>query len=142
MLTCLSFQVNTSGEDSKSGVEPSEVSNVARHIVNKCPNLRLVGVMTIGALAHSKAVARGDGQPNPDFVSLVEARKEVANILDVSAETLELSMGMSGDFEEAITAGSTSVRVGSSIFGARDYGGASNKEDGSVNKLTEGMAKV
>lgn len=55
------------------------------------------------------------------FDKLVEARKLVATAAGVEPETLELSMGMSGDFEEAISRGSTNVRVGSSIFGERDY---------------------
>ena len=53
--------------------------------------------------------------------ALVECRAAVASALGVAADTLELSMGMSGDFEAAVKAGSTSVRVGSAIFGAREY---------------------
>jgi uncharacterized pyridoxal phosphate-containing UPF0001 family protein len=55
------------------------------------------------------------------FDTLSECRNAVASSLGIDATTLELSMGMSADFEEAISRGSTSVRVGSSIFGARDY---------------------
>ena len=55
------------------------------------------------------------------FDRLVAARKAVAAATGLGEEALELSMGMSGDFEEAISRGSTNVRVGSSIFGERDY---------------------
>ena len=53
------------------------------------------------------------------FEILSRCRDEVVAALDIP--TLELSMGMSDDFEEAIAAGATNVRVGSTIFGARDY---------------------
>lgn len=49
------IQVNTSGEEEKSGVEPEKAEELARHIVNECPSLRFYGVMTIGALATSQA---------------------------------------------------------------------------------------
>ena len=55
------------------------------------------------------------------FETLVDCRDEVARALGRDPTTLELSMGMSGDFESAIALGSTNVRVGSTIFGSRDY---------------------
>lgn len=101
-------QVNTSGEESKSGVEPSECLNLCRHVVENCPQLRLEGLMTIGAVGDLSC-----------FDRLLELRDQVSKELEL--ESLGLSMGMSGDFEEAIIAGATNVRVGSTIFGARDY---------------------
>ena len=104
-------QVNTSPwEGTKSGVLAEDVVGLATHVRDACPQLRLVGLMTIGAPGESKC-----------FDTLVECRACVAEALGVDAGSLELSMGMSGDFEEAIARGSDSVRVGSSIFGARDY---------------------
>jgi len=107
-------QVNTSGEESKSGCTPSEAAKIVRHIVEHCKNLRFAGLMTIGALDYS---------PNPICLErLVRLRDEVARAIgSVSPTEIELSMGMSGDFEQAIALGSTSVRVGSTIFGARNY---------------------
>ena len=55
------------------------------------------------------------------FDTLAACRDAVAKEIGVEASTLELSMGMSGDFEQAVARGSDSVRVGSSIFGVRDY---------------------
>ena len=55
------------------------------------------------------------------FDILASCRLELATFLGVDENSLELSMGMSGDFEEAIARGATSVRVGSTIFGARLY---------------------
>jgi pyridoxal phosphate enzyme (YggS family) len=108
-------QVNTSGEDSKSGVEPSQVVELCRHIVQNCPKLRLRGVMTIGAEDNLAC-----------FDILVQCRDQVVASLEhideaAAAEARGVSMGMSGDFEEAIERGATSVRVGSTIFGQRTY---------------------
>ena len=105
------IQVNTSPwEGSKGGVLAEEAPALAQHIKSSCPNLKLVGLMTIGAPGELKC-----------FDTLRECRAEVASAVGVAVEELELSMGMSGDFVEAIARGSSSVRVGSSIFGARDY---------------------
>lgn len=61
------------------------------------------------------------GRPDSveDFVSLVELRTAVAKEFQLNLNSLELSMGMSGDFDKAITYGSTNIRVGSKIFGDR-----------------------
>ena len=104
-------QVNTSGEESKSGVTPSEVVDLCREIVEQCPALHLIGLMTIGAPGDESCLD-----------TLVTCRREVQTALSMSEDKkLELSMGMSGDYELAIAKGSTNVRVGSTIFGARDY---------------------
>ena len=104
-------QVNTSPwEGSKGGVLAEEAPALCKHIVDACPELALVGLMTIGAPGESSC-----------FDALCECREAVARSLGVEPRSLELSMGMSGDFEAAIAKGSDSVRVGSSIFGARDY---------------------
>eukprot|EP00980_Cylindrotheca_fusiformis_P016716 scaffold5024_cov136-Cylindrotheca_fusiformis.AAC.45 len=103
-------QVNTSGEDSKSGVEPSEVADLCQQITNECERIQLKGVMTIGAPGDTECLD-----------SLVKCRDDVASVLGLKPEELGLSMGMSNDYEVAIAKGSTNVRVGSTIFGARDY---------------------
>lgn len=105
------IQVNTSGEESKSGVSPGEeVANLVKQISDECTWLSIDGLMTIGAPGDYTC-----------FDTLSSCRDEVATILGKEASDLELSMGMSGDFEVAIAKGATSVRVGSTIFGARDY---------------------
>ncbi|KAM6490736.1 proline synthetase associated protein [Amanita muscaria] len=135
-------QINTSGEDSKSGLHPllkteiedtnadTELTQLAKHIISQCPHLRLEGLMTIGAIDQSHQAA--ESGENLDFERLKETRdvlqerliKEFGNS-DVkrwgSEEdgVLRLSMGMSSDFEAAIKAGADIVRVGSSIFGQR-----------------------
>jgi PLP dependent protein len=102
-------QVNTSGEDSKSGTEPGEPCiELCRHIVTECPSLEFRGLMTIGAPGDVTC-----------FSTLVRCREDVMTAIPLPQ--LELSMGMSDDFEQALVLGSTNVRVGSTIFGHRDY---------------------
>ncbi|ERF76750.1 hypothetical protein EPUS_02289 [Endocarpon pusillum Z07020] len=113
-------QVNTSGEESKSGVEPKspELLELCRHIRDQCQHLRLRGLMTIGAIARSQATTAET--ENEDFQCLKDTRDWVARELGLGeGQQLELSMGMSEDFEAAIRMGSDEVRVGSTIFGQR-----------------------
>ena len=117
------IQVNTSGEASKSGVSPGpETTELIKHVLDNCPDLHVLGLMTIGAIARSKAT--GEGVENEDFIALRNERDRVLEELreELNAkgvENLELSMGMSNDYEGAIEAGSDEVRVGSTIFGER-----------------------
>ncbi|KAH7672205.1 Pyridoxal phosphate homeostasis protein [Dioscorea alata] len=106
-------QVNTSGEESKSGVDPAGCVELAKHVKLDCPNLVFSGLMTIGMLDYSSTPE--------NFKTLVNCRTEVCKALGIPEEQCELSMGMSNDFEQAIEAGSTNVRIGSTIFGAREY---------------------
>jgi pyridoxal phosphate enzyme (YggS family) len=110
-------QVNTSGEENKSGVEPDATLSLCRHIIEKCPHLQLHGLMTIGAIARSRETTAEN--ENEDFVKLRETRDRVVKELGWEEGALELSMGMSADFEGAIRMGSDEVRVGSQIFGER-----------------------
>lgn len=110
-------QVNTSGEEEKSGVEPGGATELCSHVRDHCPNLKLQGIMTIGAIARSKGLS--EGMENEDFVKLREVRDAIAKDLGFEQKDLELSMGMSEDFENAIRCGSSEVRVGSTIFGER-----------------------
>ncbi|KAI1766461.1 hypothetical protein GGR53DRAFT_206902 [Hypoxylon sp. FL1150] len=109
-------QVNTSGEASKSGCEPGAATVSLCRAVEAAPHLNLLGLMTIGAIARS--VETTPETENEDFVCLREQRDLVAAELKLDRE-LELSMGMSEDFEGAVTMGSDEVRIGSTIFGQR-----------------------
>ncbi|KAK4328678.1 hypothetical protein Pmani_000925 [Petrolisthes manimaculis] len=110
------LQVNTSGEENKSGISPDKVGELATHVVETCSNLELLGLMTIGAFDHD--LSKG---PNPDFQTLLKCQAGVCETVCKEPQDLELSMGMSNDFEHAILVGSSNVRVGSTIFGAREY---------------------
>ncbi|SEO92718.1 YggS family pyridoxal phosphate-dependent enzyme [Aquisalimonas asiatica] len=105
------LQVNVSGEDSKSGVAPDHVPALA-DAVAALPRLRLRGLMCIPAPAEGF-----DAQRAP-----FRALRELLESLQRSGLELDtLSMGMSGDLEAAVAEGSTMVRVGTDIFGPRDY---------------------
>jgi PLP dependent protein len=105
-------QINTSDEDSKGGIcNLIEATQLCRYIDEKCDHLTLAGLMTIGAPGDMSCFTRLQEYKTAIETSLVPNR----------TTPLELSMGMSNDYEAAILAGSTNVRVGSTIFGARDY---------------------
>jgi PLP dependent protein len=102
-------QINTSDEDSKNGVCTIEQATIlCRHIMDNCNRLKLVGLMTIGAVNDPSC-----------FETLGNYKHAIEESLN--CPPLELSMGMSNDYAAAIQAGSTNVRVGSTIFGAREY---------------------
>uniref|UniRef100_A0A0W0EUN8 Pyridoxal phosphate homeostasis protein n=1 Tax=Moniliophthora roreri TaxID=221103 RepID=A0A0W0EUN8_MONRR len=129
------IQVNTSGEDTKSGLPPlsrdsnsddSELKQLAKYIIISCPKLHLQGLMTIGALELSLNAT--ETEKNADFERLKETRDVLSEWLRAEGEDegkwgqdgkLLLSMGMSSDFEAALKAGSDIVRVGTGIFGQR-----------------------
>jgi len=104
------LQVNTSGESSKSGVEPAALSALAACVAS-LPRLRLKGLMSIPAPAESLADQRAS------FGQLREARDRLQS--EGFSTCTELSMGMSNDFEAAIAEGATMIRIGTDIFGPR-----------------------
>lgn len=108
-------QVNTSQEENKSGCDPDKVVAFYSFVGEMCTNLQVKGLMTIGSFNHDLSTG-----PNPDFQVLFKCREAVCKELGLSLDQVELSMGMSADFEHAIEQGSTNIRVGSTIFGARD----------------------
>jgi pyridoxal phosphate enzyme (YggS family) len=109
------IQVNTSGEETKGGVPPGNLVQLVKFVLDKCPNLKFKGLMTIGVYDCTDDLA------NEDFKLLYNLLDKVCKELDLEQKNLELSMGMSGDFEKAIIMGSTNVRVGTTIFGPRQY---------------------
>lgn len=122
-------QVNTSGEPNKAGVDPSEAHVLCRYVRDECPALHLQGLMTIGAIARSHATTATSAgtTENEDFVTLRRTRDRVVKELQLQDDRLELSMGMSADFEGAIALGSDQVRVGTTIFGERPAKGEVQK---------------
>ncbi len=105
------IQVNVSGEESKSGVSPAELPDLAKTVA-ELPRLKLRGLMTIPEPTSDVALQRSR------FAMLRQLMDGLrADGLDLDT----LSMGMSDDLEAAIAEGSTMVRVGTAIFGARNY---------------------
>jgi hypothetical protein len=105
------IQVNVDGGPTKAGVPPEQAGELARQIAT-LPGLRLRGIMSIP-------------EPAPDFASALQVHQRARALYDsLKAQGFDLdtlSLGMSADLEPAIHAGSTMVRVGSAIFGARSY---------------------
>ncbi|HIZ50905.1 MAG TPA: YggS family pyridoxal phosphate-dependent enzyme [Candidatus Pseudomonas excrementavium] len=110
------LQVNISGEASKSGVTLAELPQLA-DAVAALPNLQLRGLMAIPAPAADSAGRRAP----------LQALREAMANLDLPLDTL--SMGMSDDLTEAVQEGATIVRIGSALFGARDYSTPPSKDD-------------
>lgn len=107
----LCLQVNISGEESKSGLAPALVREVA-HQVAALPHVKLRGLMAI-----PEPAADPDAQRHPH-----RALRELMDTLNRDGLALDtLSMGMTADLEAAILEGATIVRVGTAIFGKRDY---------------------
>lgn len=105
-------QVNSSGEASKYGLPPDEVSAFMRELP-AFGSLRVRGLMTLAALSADPDRVRAC------FVLMRELRERLRQDAPAGIGMEELSMGMSGDFETAIEEGATVVRVGQAIFGAR-----------------------
>jgi len=105
-------QVNTSGEESKYGLDPIEVADFVQQLP-AFSNLRVRGLMTLALFSSDPEQVR------PCFARLRELRERLRPTLPPPICLDELSMGMSGDFEIAIEEGATVVRVGQAIFGAR-----------------------
>jgi pyridoxal phosphate enzyme (YggS family) len=107
------IQVNVSGEPSKSGVAPADALELFAALA-QFPRLTVSGFMTVGLNSPDRAAVR------TGYRLLAQLRDSaVADRLPGAADATELSMGMSGDFADAIAEGATMVRLGSAVFGAR-----------------------
>lgn len=100
------IQINISGEDSKFGINPKQLANMLS-LLKDYENVNPIGLMTISVRDYS----------NEQNIELFKQLKKLADEYGLK----ELSMGMTNDYKEAIIAGSTMVRVGTAIFGQRDY---------------------
>ncbi|MDV2469943.1 YggS family pyridoxal phosphate-dependent enzyme [Acinetobacter chinensis] len=105
------IQVNIDAQDSKDGCQPADVAELVAQI-SRLENLKLRGLMVIPAPGHAQA-----------FSDASTLFKQVKSVHAHPEDWDTLSMGMSGDMQQAIEAGSTMVRVGTALFGARDYSG-------------------
>lgn len=104
------LQVNVSGEASKSGVAPDELSQLAAAVA-RLPRLRLRGVMAIPAPETDMARQR---------IAFAQTKSLFQRLRSDGLDVDVLSMGMSSDLEAAVAEGSTMVRVGTAVFGARE----------------------
>jgi pyridoxal phosphate enzyme (YggS family) len=111
-IDCL-LQINSSGEDSKSGCEPEDALELTETFLN-IPNIKLRGFMTIGSFSEDPDVSFKE-------FSLIKKISEVAKAKFPDANIDQISMGMTHDYALAVEIGATMVRIGSAIFGARNY---------------------
>lgn len=108
-------QINPADEESKFGVSVEEAGELVRDILDACDNVKIKGLMSVAPIAEDPRDVK------PYFDEVKAKYDELAKIDDPKLEFKYLSMGMSHDFPVAIEAGSNLVRVGSAIFGERDY---------------------
>lgn len=109
------LQVNSAQEESKFGITTDETEKLINDILENCENIRIRGLMCIAPFAED---------PEEIKVYFEEVKKQYDQFGRIEHERLDfryLSMGMSHDFTVAIEAGSNLVRVGSAIFGERNY---------------------
>jgi pyridoxal phosphate enzyme (YggS family) len=107
------LQVNISGEASKSGCQPDQLAALAQQVA-ALPQLRLRGLMAVP-------------EPSDDYATQRAACAQLRGLLHSLPLPLDtLSIGMSHDLEAAVAEGATWLRIGSAIFGARDYGPVSS----------------
>lgn len=103
-MNCL-LQINSSNEDTKSGVNIDKAKDIYQEILERCENINLKGVMSIGAMDNNLT--------QKSFEDTYKIYQELPN-------ATICSMGMSGDYELAIRCGSNLVRVGSALFGNKN----------------------
>ncbi|MDO4482544.1 MAG: YggS family pyridoxal phosphate-dependent enzyme [Bacillota bacterium] len=109
------IEVNAAGEESKFGTDIAGAKKLIEDVREKCKNVRIKGLMTIAPFTEEPEDVR------VYFKELKALFDEYKDIKDDNMDFEHLSMGMSGDFEVAIEEGATMVRVGTAIFGARNY---------------------
>ena len=108
------LEVNVGGEESKSGFHPDEVLPLVKTL-GEFPNIRVKGLMTI------PPISQKNGDNVKFFQKIYKIAVDINAVLEDNGMAEYLSMGMSDDYTDAIACGSTMIRVGTAIFGARDY---------------------
>ncbi|MBR5641939.1 MAG: YggS family pyridoxal phosphate-dependent enzyme [Firmicutes bacterium] len=109
------LQVNAAHEESKFGLDPKDVPQVMQEILDTCPNVRIRGLM------HMAPWSEDPEEIRPYFSEVKKLYDTLSEVEHPNADFSYLSMGMSHDFETAIEEGANIIRVGTSIFGERDY---------------------
>ena len=109
------LEINIGNEESKSGTCPEEAAKLVQQIAENCPHLSVKGLMCVAPAMESMEAVR------PYFARMRQLKDEIAALKLPSVEMKELSMGMTDDFETAISEGATIIRVGTAIFGHRSY---------------------
>ncbi|HIS59180.1 MAG TPA: YggS family pyridoxal phosphate-dependent enzyme [Candidatus Faecousia faecipullorum] len=114
ILQNILLEVNIGAEESKWGFTPQETLQLIDKI-GQYPNVRVQGLMAIPPISHIS------GENRKFFQKMFHLSVDIKNKIEDNVTVECLSMGMSGDFADAIACGSTMIRVGTAIFGARNY---------------------
>jgi pyridoxal phosphate enzyme (YggS family) len=115
IIDCL-LQIKIASEESKFGMTPTEASNLLKYVVfSELKNIKIVGVMGMATFTEN------ENQIKKEFTLLKTTFDALKSLESFNFKPETISMGMSGDFQLAIDCGSTMIRVGSSIFGERNY---------------------
>ena len=109
------IQINSAGEESKFGIETAETEIMVKQILDECENIKICGLMCIAPFDEDPDNVR------EYFRVVKEQYDELAKIDHENLEFKYLSMGMSHDYRVAVREGSNMVRIGSAIFGRRNY---------------------
>ena len=109
------LEVNVSGEESKFGILPGECEPLCREISEKLPNVKIEGLMTVAPFTDDQRLLKDV------FYGLKSLGDSIAAKQIKNVDMDEFSMGLTNDYSLAINCGSTMVRVGTGIFGQRDY---------------------
>ena len=109
------LEVNVSGEESKFGILPDECENLCREISQNFPNVKIEGLMTVAPFTDDQKLLKDV------FDGLKNLGEKIKDKRIENVDMNEFSMGMTNDYCLAISCGSTMVRVGTGIFGQRDY---------------------
>lgn len=116
VIECL-LQVYIANEETKFGFSEDEINDLlARNAFDKLQNIRVLGLMGMATLSDDKQQISREFHRLKIFFEKLKDQKLPSNV-----QMKELSMGMSSDYKEAIEQGSTLIRVGTAIFGNRDY---------------------
>lgn len=102
------LEIHATGEATKHGCAPAEAAQLLAHVQQKCPLVQVRGLMAMGPL---------EGDPRPVFAAVAALRDRLRATSGLPLP--QLSLGMSGDLEAAVAAGSTLLRIGTAVFGER-----------------------
>ncbi len=107
------FEFNSSEESQKAGFESEEELLEAVRLLPECPHIQLTGLMTVGPLGFDR---------EKNIAAFTKTQKLFEVVKEQYCPSINvLSMGMSADYQDAISCGSTEVRIGTAIFGKRNY---------------------
>jgi pyridoxal phosphate enzyme (YggS family) len=109
------IQINIAGEESKFGIHPEDTEQTIQEILRSCPNVRIKGLMSIVPFEEDPEMVRGY------FAEMAKLYGKYGAIEHERLDFRYLSMGMSNDYQVAIEEGANVVRLGTSIFGERNY---------------------